>query len=278
MQLANLLTRAIPPYPWAEGDNIPWNEPGFSRRMLKEHLSQEYDAASRRFEIIDRQVAWINTTILANEPTTILDLGCRPGFYAERLARLGHTIHGIDYSPASIAYATEIAQRDHLPCTYAWRMSRQADFTRENGLVMLIYGEFNVFRPADAKLILNKARQALNPGGWLLLEPHPFHVIQQLGEKPASWYSAMAGLFSKQPHVVLQENFWNDQLHTTTIRYFIIDADSGKVTQYSQSMRAYQDEEYRSLLTASGFGDIKIYPGLLGEDSPKGLIAISARK
>ena len=27
------------PEPWDEGDNIPWNEPGFSRRMLREHLT-----------------------------------------------------------------------------------------------------------------------------------------------------------------------------------------------------------------------------------------------
>lgn len=278
MQLADLLNRAIPPDPWAEGDNIPWNEPGFSRRMLNEHLSQEHDAASRRFEIVDRQVDWINTTILANVPTNILDLGCGPGFYAERLARLGHTIHGIDYSPASIAYATEIAQHDHLACTYTCRDIRQADFTHENGLVMLIYGEFNLFRPTDAKYILNKALQALNPGGWLLLEPHPFHIIQQLGEKPASWYSSREGLFSEKPHVVLQENFWNEQLLTATMRYIVIEADTGQMTQYSQSMQAYQDEEYCSLLTSCGFEDIKIAPGLLGEDSPPGLFAISAHK
>jgi SAM-dependent methyltransferase len=278
MKLAELVNRSIPPDPWAEGDNIPWNEPGFSRRMLKEHLSQEHDAASRRFEIIDRHVAWINATIIANEPTTILDLGCGPGLYAERLSRLGHTVHGIDYSPASIEYATEVAQRDHLSCTYACRDIRQADFTHENGLVMLIYGEFNVFLPADAKLILNKAMQALNPGGWLLLEPHSYPIIQQLGEKPASWYSAEAGLFSEHPHVVLQENFWNEQLHATTIHYFVIDVGTSQVAQYYQSMQAYKNEEYCSLLSAGGFREIKIYPGLLGEDSPKGLIAISARK
>ena len=46
--LTDLIQRDIAPKPWAEGEKIPWNDPEFSRRMLKEHLSQKHDAASRR--------------------------------------------------------------------------------------------------------------------------------------------------------------------------------------------------------------------------------------
>ena len=134
MNLTDFISRSTSPLPWVEGDNIPWNEPGFSQRMLQEHLSQAHDAASRRFNVIDRQVEWIQASILTNQPSDILDLGCGPGFYAERLARLGHTIHGIDYSPASIQYATQTAQRDCLACTYACQDIRQAGFPRGMGI------------------------------------------------------------------------------------------------------------------------------------------------
>ncbi len=278
MNLTDFINRSASPLPWAEGDNIPWNEPGFSQRMLREHLSQVHDAASRRFNIIDRQVAWIQASILTNQPTDILDLGCGPGFYAERLARLGHTVHGIDYSPASIQYAIQTAQHDRLACTYACQDIRQAGFPRGMGLVMLIYGEFNIFRPDDAKHILAKAGEALKPGGWLLLEPHSHDIIQQIGEQPASWYSSPGSLFSEKPHLVLQENFWNDELHTTTIRYFVIDAGNSHVTAYAQSFQAYHDDEYRLLLLDHGFGEIQLFPGLSTEDPHKGLIAILARK
>ena len=59
MKLADIVNRIIPPAPWAEGEKIPWDEPGFSRRMLKEHLSQEHDAASRRIEFVHAQVDYI---------------------------------------------------------------------------------------------------------------------------------------------------------------------------------------------------------------------------
>ena len=103
MKLMDIVRRQRVPKPWSEGEKIPWNDPEFSRRMLDEHLSQAHDAASRRFEIIDKHVDWIHTHVLKGNPTRILDLGCGPGLYTNRLARLGHHCVGIDFSPASIA-------------------------------------------------------------------------------------------------------------------------------------------------------------------------------
>ena len=146
MQLANLIRASGPPEPWAEGDNIPWNEPEFSARMLREHLSAEHDMASRRGATIDRQVAWIGSHLLGGQATRILDLACGPGLYGQRLAAGGHEYVGIDYSPASIAHA----QRENAAgtgCTYIEQDVRQADFGSGFGLVMMLYGELNVFCP-----------------------------------------------------------------------------------------------------------------------------------
>ena len=278
MQLTEFINRSSPPVPWAEGDNIPWNEPGFSGRMLKEHLSQDHDAASRRFATIDKQVEWIHTSLLTKVPSKILDLGCGPGFYSERLARLGHTCHGIDYSPASIEYAITTTNHDRLTCSYECWDLRQADFPGGNRLVMLIYGEFNIFRPADAAMILDKAWQALDVDGILLLEPHTCRMVKSLGEEPASWYSSASGLFSNDAHLVLHENFWDEKSQACTMRYHVIDGLSGQVTRYAQSMQAYQDDEYRTLLTRHGFGEVQLLPGLSGGDSTAGLMAIVAHK
>jgi SAM-dependent methyltransferase len=278
MDLTELINRTSPPIPWQEGDNIPWNEPGFSRRMLREHLSQEHDAASRRFSIIDRHVDWIHTNLLAYQPTRILDLCCGPGFYTQRLARMGHTCYGIDYSPASIEYAILNISTEKLAINYTCQDIRQAQFPAGVGLVMLIYGEFNVFKPTDAILILDKAWQALNPGGIILLEPHPYPIIQRLGDAPAKWYSSPGGLFSEHPHLVLKENFWDTSSNTCTNRYFVLEAKTGQVTRFAQSMQAYEDAQYRALLSSHGFTDIQLLPGLSGNDSPAELIAITARK
>lgn len=113
-RLAPILSRQIPPTPWVEGDNIPWQDPAFSERMLVEHLSQEHDRASRRASSIDAHVCFIGEQISGLGRARILDLGCGPGLYLHRLARLGHRGHGIDFSPAAINYARKVAAQERL--------------------------------------------------------------------------------------------------------------------------------------------------------------------
>ena len=280
MDLLELIHRQAVPVPWSEGEKIPWNDPDFSRRMLLEHLSQEHDAASRRSETIDKHVQWIHSEVLSGWPTKILDLGCGPGLYASRFAQLGHGCVGIDFSPASIAYANEFALAHKLRCTYIQQDIRIADYGHGYGLAMLIFGEFNVFRSSEARSILIKAHQALGEGGRLLLEPHTFAAVRAVGQQPVSWYSAESGLFSDRPHICLTENFWDSQLNASTERYFIIDGSSGQVTRYAASMQAYTGEQYQSLLQECGFGDVVFHPSLGGNpDQPESdLIAIVCQK
>jgi SAM-dependent methyltransferase len=264
MKLLDVVRRESVPKPWAEGEKIPWNDPDFSRRMLKEHLSQEHDAASRRFEIIDSHVRWIHDQVLKGNPTRILDLGCGPGLYTNRLARLGHRCVGIDFSPASIAYAKEQAEEEGLECTYIQQDIRTADYGDGYGLVMLIFGEFNVFRPEEARGIVEKAYRALMSDGFLLLEPHTFEAVLKIGEQPSSWYSAEKGLFSDEPHLCLQENFWDAEDNVAIERYYIINAVTGEVARHSASTQAYTDGQYRSLLVDCEFGEVEFYLSLDG--------------
>lgn len=280
MNLMDIVARTGVPAPWAEGEKIPWDDPAFSRRMLDEHLSQEHDAASRRFAVIDAHVAWIHAQLLRGQPTRVLDLGCGPGFYAARLAAQGHTVVGIDFSPASIAYASAQAAARGLDCTFVHHDIRTADFGTGYGLVMLIFGEFNVFRPEEARTILAKAHAALAPGGVLLLEPHTFATVEKLGREPTSWYATEGGLFAAAPHIQLQESFWDADAAVATERFFIIDAATGAVTRHAASMQAYTDGQYRDLLTECGFVDVTHLPtwGVDSDTFSEGLLVLHARK
>jgi SAM-dependent methyltransferase len=280
MKLLDLIQRTSNPEPWSEGDNIPWNDPDFSKRMLKEHLSQDHDAASRKFERIDQHVQWIHHHALGKKPGKILDLGCGPGLYANRLAKLGHQCVGIDYSPASIAYATETALKEHNSCRFIEADIRPAEYGQGYDTAMLIYGEFNVFKLSDIRLILTKIHQALKPGGALILEPHTYEILEILGKKSPSWYSQESSVFSEKPHLVLEEYFWDSTRQTTTNRYFIVDATTGNVVRYAQSVQAYTQSQYQELLETCGYENIRFYPSLIGTPDPgqKALIAVLAQK
>ncbi len=280
LDLSNIIQRESPPVPWTEGEKIPWNDPGFSQRMLREHLSQDHDAASRRFEIVDGHVEWIHYNILAGAPSSILDLGCGPGLYSSRLATLGHRCQGIDFSPASIEYAKVNAEQKNLTCQYTLGDIRETDYGQGYDLAMLIFGEFNVFRAHDARLILEKAYQALDDNGIILLEPHTFEAVQMIGEQPASWYSSEAGLFSETPHLYLYESFWIEEIQVAIERYFILDQFSNQISRYSATVQAYRENDYQELLQESGFRDVNIFSSLLGtpDEVHQHLFAITARK
>ena len=253
MNLLDLVNRSERSVPWTEGDKIPWDEPEFSQRMLKEHLSQDHDAASRRFEIIDGQVNWIHQVLLNGKPSKVLDLGCGPGLYTSRLARLGHICTGIDFSPASIGYARQNAGVDKTGCTYIQNDLRSADFGEGYDFVMLLYGEFNTFRKTDAREVLSKALRALRPHGRLLLELESYTCLHAYGMQPPSWSSSPTGLFSLKPHLTLTENFWDETLKASTQRIYIVDAASGEVTQCADNHQTYSDEEIKSLSLDCGF-------------------------
>jgi SAM-dependent methyltransferase len=264
VNLRDVIERRVPPEPWAEGENIPWDEPAFSARMLAEHLSQEHDAASRRFDIVDKQVEWLHKELLSGKTTKVLDLCCGPGLYASRLARLGHEVVGIDYSPASIDYAEAEARREGPGATYLHRDVRAGDYGDGYDLAYMIFGEFNTFRPEDGRAVLEGVYRALAPGGIFLLEVHPREMIKRIGTGPAIWRTEKAGLFSDRPYVRLDENFWDEGSATATTRYYIIDAATGDVARHAQTFQGYTDEEYRALLRDAGFDDVAIRPDFPG--------------
>lgn len=277
MKLLDLVRREPTPKPWAEGDNIPWDDPPFSERMLAEHLCGEHDRASRRPTIIKKHVDWIHNGLLSGKPSRILDICCGPGLYLARLADAGNKCVGVDYSPAAVAYAKREAEKRGLRCEYTRSDVRTAEFGAGFDLAMLIYGELNVFRPADALEILKKARCALAKGGLLLLEPHNYSVVKEIGERPASWYSADEGLFSDRAHICLTESFWDEATEAATVRYFVVDAASGEVSLYAQTFQAYSDERYRAILEEAGFGGVEFYPAFGDAEPANEFIVIVGR-
>ncbi len=261
MRLIDLVNRSPAPEPWSEGENIPWHEPGFSGRMLKEHLDATHDAASRRPALIDEQVRWIHEELLAGQTGRILDLGCGPGLYAVRMAKLGHDVTGIDISPASLEYARGFAQAEGVDCRFVSGDFREASFTGKYDLIMQIHGELNVFRREDAKALIARCADSLAPGDRLLLEVDRPEATREIGRSPSTWRALEHGLFSDEPHLYLEESYWNKERRAATRRYWIVDAASGEVTRHAQSFAAYEADEYTQILTAAGLHGAELIPG-----------------
>lgn len=278
MNLLDIVKRVSVPEPYSEGEKIPWDDPEFSARMLKYHLSQDHDAASRRFNIIDKHVKFIDG--LSGGSTRMLDLGCGPGFYVSRFTKLGYKCRGLDFSPASLEYARKQASEAGQDIDYSLGDIRKADYGEGYGLVTLVYGEFNVFKREEILNILRKAHASLEVGGLFIAEPHGFEAIKSFGEESSSWYTGEDMLFSDKPHMVLTEHFWYPGQAVSVNRHIVIDAESCEAKIYADAMVAYTNEQYEELFREAGFSEVVFYPSLTGDkvDYNEHLMVIAARK
>jgi len=101
-QLAELSKK---PALFTPGEKKFWDDPHISKCMLEAHLDPNHDAASRRPEIIDQTVHYLFESGILKHGMKVLDLGCGPGLYAERLYKAGVDVVGLDISERSIEYA-----------------------------------------------------------------------------------------------------------------------------------------------------------------------------
>lgn len=284
MNLTDIFHRNMDLLPWEEGEKIPWDDPAFSRRILREHLTQEHDAASRRKAKIKKQIDWIHRHVLSGGTTHILDLGCGPGLYAAPFTRLGHTYTGIDFSPSCIEYAIENAPngRGQSQTGPYYRLGdiRSVEYGSGYGLVLYIFGALNIVRTEDARAILKKAYAALAPGGCIVLEASTLDAVDQIGNQPSMWYSAETGLFCDAPHLCLMETFWDEETTTATERFYIVEAASGTITRHAASTVAYTDEQLGEMLIQAGFGHVNFYPSLTGKEEADSqeMVVVTAQK
>jgi hypothetical protein len=65
-----------------------------------------------------------------------------------------------------------------------------------------------------------------------------------------------------------------------THRYYVLEAGSGQVTRYAQSMQAYTEAGYRELLSRCGYEGVCGYASLTGDEAGRqaGLCVLTASR
>ncbi len=267
MQLKEIADRRLP-VAWEGKSKIPWNDPEFSARMLREHLNQEHAQASRPLATIQRQIDFLEDKVLDGSGARVLDLGCGPGLYCKALADRGHRCTGVDFSPASIEYAvSQDGQSEYV-------LEDVREFDPGNGydLVIMTFGEFNAFNPEDGLLLIQKMRDAIWPGGTVVLEVHAELAVRNIGNSPPSWRALASSVFSDHPHIWFSENFFDEEALTAITRHFVLN-ESGDIDEYINTLQGYRRHDYITLLQHNGFRRIMMEESKTGDPALYFLIA-----
>jgi SAM-dependent methyltransferase len=276
--LRQIYDRPQPPVPWQHGGNLPWDDPTFSERMLKQHLDQSHAAASRRVPEIRGQVQIIREWLGLAPGGHLLDVTCGPGLYAAQFARQGISVTGIDFSPASIRYARELCQG--LPCAFTLGDVRGMDFAgQECDAAIYLYGQFTVLKPAESLDVLKRIRTALRPGGRLLLEILDDAKFDK--KDSAWWYTDTGGLWGDFPYLHLGERAWDPVQRAAVERFHVLNLETGEMQVYGLSDQAYTAEQVTEMLQEAGFGQVEVHPtwdGLALKDALEWVVYVADRR
>lgn len=280
--LWRIYRRPEKPTAWENGGNLPWNDPDFSRRMLREHLDESHGAASRRSAERALQVDWLWQKLKLAPGSRVLDLTCGPGLYAVALAERGCRVTGVDFSPASIAHARQLAAGRGVADACTFVESDVRAFAPEAGAydaALIIYGQLAVFSPADAIALLDKLATALRPGGRACVEL----LDQERIDKKAStwWYTDDSGLWGDAPFLHLGERQWDADAAMSLERFYVMHLETGAFDEVLLCDQSYATVEMVAKMEQAGFAGADVYPawdGLALPDAQEWVVYVARKE
>ncbi len=268
---------------WQGGGNLPWDDPAFSERMLREHLDDSHGAASRTSAERALQLDWLWSRLELRPGARLFDVTCGPGLYAVPLARRGCEVVGVDFSPASIAYACDLARAEGVSarCTFVQQDVRTLGTAYDGAnfdAALLLYGQLAVFPRSEAQTLLAQIARALRPGGRLCLELlNPARVDR---EHSTWWFTDQTGLWGDGPFLHLGERFWDEAEQASMERYYILHLETGRLDEVLLCDQVYAVETMTGMLVQAGFRHVDCYPawdGLPLYDAPEWIVYLAQR-
>ncbi len=236
-----------------------WTLPHLSKQMLSFHLNQETDLASRRFEVIDSVVKWIDTQLNLSGKS-LCDLGCGPGLYTDRFASMKADVTGIDFSKYTLDYARDQAKE---PIRYF-----QADYLIDElptgfDVITLIYTDLCVLSPDQRKILLGRMRGMLNPDGHIVIDVAGLGLLKNKEEVTLIEDRLMGGFWSSGNYVGIQKSLIYPDESLSLDRYIIVEPD--KTWQVYNWFQHFTPESIKDELEKAGFTITKMAGDLSGK-------------
>jgi len=266
------------PAPWERYTaDLLWTDPWISGQMLALHLDESSEAASRGSEFIQRAAAWMTDRFGLASGRAVADFGCGPGLYASRLAQQGARVTGIDFSRGSIDYARAQAAEAGLAIDYRCQNYLECQLDQGFDLIILIYCDFCALSPKQRGRLLAMFRDALKPGGALLLDV--FSTARFAGLQETTRYEVFpeGGFWAGGPHHVFSRTFLYPEQHLALDKYTIITPDQTRVVY--NWLAHFDPQGLEAELAAHGFTLLETLGSVAGDphDPASGQFAVVAQ-
>lgn len=258
-KLCNYLT---PPPIYTVNEQSFWQDDYISSHLLQAHLNPEFEGASRSHTFIDNSVNWIEGMFPSTQYRRLLDIGCGPGLYAERLVAKGYKVTGVDFSKRSIDYARNSA--DKLGCSIEYRYENYLtdEWKDPYDIAVLIYCDYAALSTNNRKLLLDKIYAGLCEGGVLLLDVFTRHKFDAFQESRTWSIHEKGGFWNEGKHISLHLNLKYPE-YTTLEQTAVMTEEDTKV--YYIWNRYFTREELIAEASEAEFTVIGMYQDVEGK-------------
>ncbi|HSP65084.1 MAG TPA: class I SAM-dependent methyltransferase [Candidatus Deferrimicrobium sp.] len=243
-----------------DGDvELDWGDAVVSRRLLREHLDQTHDGASRRLCIIREHVRRLRR-LLPEPPADVLDAAAGPGLYSVRLAAAGYRVTALDIGPAVVAHTRRLAREQAVSGDVAARVAdlRTIEDVDRYDAVLLIYHVLEAFPRRQQVDVLRRLRRALRSAAPLVVEMRL--RPDQVEGRISSWDVVKSSLLSERRHLLLVETVHDRATNTYVLRETaVFDDGTTAVQQTSSAFTRY--DAIPSLFARAGLRVDAMYDG-----------------
>jgi SAM-dependent methyltransferase len=247
------------PRPFDPGVELNWGDPVVSRRLLREHLDQSHDGASRRLHTVDEHVRRLQR-LLPQPSAHVLDAACGPGLYSVRLAAAGHRVTALDVGPAVVEHARGLARRSHVSDRVTARLADLRTFTSPEryDAAILIYHVLEGFPRRQQPSVLRRLCEVLGHKAPLIVEMR-LRPDQPDG-RISSWDVVGGSLLSDRRHLLLVETVHDHARNTYVLRETaVFDDGTTAVQQTSSALTRF--EAIPQLFARAGLRIDAVYDG-----------------
>ncbi|MEM7271990.1 MAG: class I SAM-dependent methyltransferase [Actinomycetota bacterium] len=238
-----------------------WTDPHTSARMLDLHLDGEVAMASQPTGFIDSSLRWLNGLTALDRRSRVLDLGCGPGLYTNRLARTGADVVGVDFSERSIRHAEQAADPTARP-TYVLGNYLEVDIAGDFDLVLLAMYDYCALSPDQRRQLLDRIHARLRPGGRFVFDVYAMRSFRDREEAVVYAADLMDGFWSADPYHGFLHTFVYEDHRVVLDRYEIIEATRSR-TIYNW-LQYFDEEAITDELRSARFGVEQIVGDLTG--------------
>lgn len=253
-------------------ENSIWTDEHIAKELLKCHLDETMDGASRKLEKRKKILEFINKSIDKN--SKILDLGCGPGLFDFELAKFGHKIMGIDFNSESINYALNNKRSNNIE--YRCENYLENVFTEKYDAALMIYCDFGALVPSEQRVLLKKVYDSLESDGMFIFDVFKSDVMMSR-QKMNCWnISDGDDFWSKYPYLFLQEIKIFEEDNAVGERYFVVNQEKAITKEFILWNQYYSKDSIRQLMMENGFAVKDIAENVLSDEKSMFVIAKKA--